>query len=263
MQSDNHTRDPEQPAKQQRGLPQIPPVPGTGKHSRTAVLRAWWNTAWAEGGVLHARWEELRRAPRDGWHGMAAWVKAALGLAGLCTLIILLNGAAGVLSQALYRLATAAPSVQAGTGTSTGIWAVVDQPVRSYIAQHSAGLAVSASTLYTLWQLTGITALALALGWLTRNQGVRLTWTVWGAGTVWMVWTATPHPGRTVAVGLTVLAWTLLSAFALRGLNLRRRVAYPARPATVTVRPEIHVLVLVPAAPGDHNRTESIRPFQD
>ncbi|MFB8136512.1 hypothetical protein [Streptomyces mirabilis] len=37
---------------------------------------------------------------------------------------------------------------------------------------------------------------------------------------------------------LTVLGWTLPSAFALRGLSLRCRVAYPARG---TVRPEPQV----------------------
>ncbi|MYZ34357.1 MULTISPECIES: hypothetical protein [unclassified Streptomyces] len=261
MQSNNHTRHPEQPAKQ-LDLPQPPPAPKAEKHSRTAALRTWWNTAWAEGGMLHARWEDLRRAPKDGWHGMATWVKTTLGLAGFCAIVILLNGAADVLSEALYRLATAIPTVQIGTDTSTGVLAVVDQPVRTYIAQHSAGLAVSASALYALWQLTGITA--LVLGWLTRNNGVRLTWTAWGAGTVWMVWTATPHTSRPVAAGLAVLAWTLLSAFALRGLTLRRRVGYPAaRPATVTVRPEIHILALipVPAAPGD-DHTDTVRPFQ-
>ncbi|MEV4444312.1 hypothetical protein [Streptomyces mirabilis] len=42
---------------------------------------------------------------------------------------------------------------------------------------------------------------------------------------------ATPHTSRPVAAALTVLAWTLLSAFALRGLSLRCRVAYPARAA--------------------------------
>ncbi|MFF3327551.1 hypothetical protein [Streptomyces sp. NPDC002889] len=55
------------------------------------------------------------------------------------------------------------------------------------IAQHSAGLAVETSTVYTLWQLTGI--VALVLGYLSRNNGVRATWTAWGAATVWMIWT--------------------------------------------------------------------------
>ncbi|MEW2085683.1 hypothetical protein [Streptomyces sp. NPDC005283] len=82
---------------------------------------------------------------------------------------------------------------------------------------------------------------------------MRLTWAAWGAATVWMVWTATPHTSHPVAAGLAVLAWTFLSAFAMRGLTLRRPVARPARPAKVTVRPEIHVPVPVPAVPADQH----------
>ncbi|MFF4467699.1 hypothetical protein ACFY13_51015 [Streptomyces mirabilis] len=48
---------------------------------------------------------------------------------------------------------------------------------------------------------------------------------------------ATPRTSRPAAA-LTVLTWTLLSEFALRGLSLRCRVAYPARG---TVRPEPQV----------------------
>lgn len=112
--------------------------------------------------------------------------------------------------------------MQIGTDTSTGVWAVVDQPIRSCIAQHFAGLAISASTVYSLWLATGV--ISLVFGFLTRSNGVRLTWTAWGAASAWMVWTATPEPSRTVALGIGVLAWTLASAFALRGLNLRPRV---------------------------------------
>ncbi|SCF86690.1 hypothetical protein GA0115254_12018 [Streptomyces sp. Ncost-T10-10d] len=60
-----------------------------------------------------------------------------------------------------------------------------------------------------------------------------------------------------VAAGLA-----LLPAFATRGLTLRRPVARPARLAKVTVRPAIHVLVPVPAAPADQHPHNGC-PFRD
>jgi len=65
-------------------------------------------------------------------------LKATLALAGACVVILLLNAAIGVLAGALHDLLTAAPRVQVGTDTSTGVFAVVDQPVRTYIAAHCA-----------------------------------------------------------------------------------------------------------------------------
>ncbi|MEU1567979.1 hypothetical protein ABZ504_48035 [Streptomyces mirabilis] len=203
------------------------------KKSRWSGLREAWIEAWSEDGVLYQLWEDVRCARYDGWHGMARWLKALIIVTALSFVVLAAKAAGIVVLDALQRLLTAAPRVQVGTDTSSGVWAVVDRPVRTYIAQHSAGLPVSGSTVYTLWVLTGITA--LILGWISRNNGVRLTWLAHGTASVWMVWTATPHTSRPVAAALTVFAWTLLSAFALRGMTLRRRIAYPAR---VAVRPE-------------------------
>lgn len=179
-------------------------------------------------------------------------VRASVDTARLALQQIQDDLAAGeVILQALQQLLTAVPKVQVGVDTSSGVFAVVDRPVRTYIASHAAGLAVEASTVYTLWLLTGI--VGLVLGYLSRNNGVRAMWTAWGAATVWMVWTATPATSRPVAAGLAVLAWTFLSAFAMRGLTLRRPVGRPARPAKVAVRPEIHVHVPAQAAPADQH----------
>ncbi|MEF3117587.1 hypothetical protein [Streptomyces chrestomyceticus] len=101
------------------------------------------------------------------------------------------------------------------------------------------------------WQAVG--AVSLLLGFL-RFTGARLTWTAWGAATVAMVWAGAPGPGRQVAVGITLLAWAVLSLFALRGLSL-----FPAAfvhvdvhnqaPPAPQVRAEIH---LPKAAPTPH-----------
>ncbi|GAA3381160.1 hypothetical protein GCM10020367_71350 [Streptomyces sannanensis] len=78
---------------------------------------------------------------------------------------------------------------------------------------------------------------------------------------MFMVWTTTPEASRSVAAGLAVLAWTFLSAFAMRGLTLRRRVV-AGRPAKVTVKPEIYVPVQ-PPAPAAEQHPHSGCPFRD
>lgn len=223
-------------------FPKAPP-----KQPRFPALRAWWDTAWEDNGVLHNMWEDVLKAPEVGFRHMAPWIRAVVMVAGVSFVALMAKAAGEVVLQALHQLLTAVPKVQVGVDTSSGVFAVVDQPVRTYIAQHMAGLAVEGSTVYTLWQLTGI--VGLVLGYLSRNNGVRALWTAWGAATVWMVWTTTPDTSRPVAVGLAVLAWTFLSAFAMRGLTLRRA----ARPVEVNVRPEIYVPVPPPAAPDDQH----------
>ncbi|MGW4438041.1 hypothetical protein ACWELO_20145 [Streptomyces sp. NPDC004596] len=236
-------------------FPKAPP-----KEPRFAALRTWWQEAWEEDGVLHAMWEDVLSAPEDGFRYMAPWLRAVLMVAGVSFVMLMAKAASEVVLQTLHQLLTAVPTVQVGVDTSSGVFAVVDQPVRTYIAQHSTGLPVAASTVYTLWLLTGITG--LVLGYLSRNNGVRAMWSGWGAASVFMVWTATPATSRPIAVGLAVLAWTFLSAFAMRGLTMRRRVGHPARPPRVSVKPEIHDHVPAPAPAADQHPHSSC-PFRD
>lgn len=51
--------------------------------------------------------------------------------------------------------------------------------------------------------------------------GARLTWTLWGAATIAMTWATAPTDSRTIATGITVLAWTAASTLALHGWTLR------------------------------------------
>ncbi|MGW7260662.1 hypothetical protein [Streptomyces sp. NPDC054834] len=234
-------------------FPKAPPKP-----PRFAALRDWWNRAWDIDGVLYEMWDDVLSAPDDGLRHMAPWIRAVLMVAGVSFTVLMAQAAGEVVLQALHQTLTAVPKVQVGADTSSGVAAVVDQPVRTYIAQHSAGLEVEGSTVYTLWLLTGI--VGLVLGYLSRNNGVRAMWSAWGAATVFMVWTATPATSRPIAAGLAVLAWTFLSAFAMRGLTLRRVAA--GRPAKVTVKPEIHVPVQ-PPAPAAEQHPHSSCPFRD
>ncbi|MHB6912809.1 hypothetical protein [Streptomyces sp. DB-54] len=251
MQSDNNesaTQHPQHPGKPH------PPETDTDRPRPFAAVRTWWQNAWAEHGVLYQRWEELRRAPRDGWHGMAHWIKAVLALAGIAALLVLLNAAAGVITGAVTQLFTAVPRMQIGTETTTGLWAVIDQPVRTYLAAHTQHLAVSASTAYSLWQITGLAGL---IGGFAGSTGARLTWTAWGAATIAMVWSTAPADGRIVATGITTLAWTLASVLALRGLSLRPLVIN--HNAAPVIRPEIHL----PTQPGPDNPPKNLRPLQN
>ncbi|MCX5589571.1 hypothetical protein [Streptomyces erythrochromogenes] len=100
--------------------------------------------------------------------------------------------------------------------------ATVADPVHAYLAAHTAGLPLTASSAFVIW--LGVGAVSLALAWLTGAVGARLTWIAHGVCSVLMVWDAAPAAGRPVAAALAVLAWTIGSFFALRGLSLRPRI---------------------------------------
>nr|MDT0521307.1 hypothetical protein [Streptomyces sp. DSM 41633] len=236
-----------------------PPVidlddPGT---THLARLGAAWKESWQEGGFLYQRWEELRQVPTLGWHGMANWVKAALGLSGICVVLILLDGATDALADAMHRLLTAVPHVQVGADTSNGVFAVVDQPIRSYIAGHSASLPISASTVYTVWQVVGLFGL---VGGFFRSSGARITWTAWGAASIAMVYSTAPADGRAITTGLAALAWTAASALALRGLSLRPSLFIHNAAPGIEIRPEIHVPA--PAATPAAETPDNVHPLQ-
>ncbi|MFF8505906.1 hypothetical protein ACF07L_35435 [Streptomyces anulatus] len=259
--ADHNDRTPNIPGqRQEHPAANFPPPSGPSleeKEPWMAALREWWDDAWDDGGFLHDRWEDLRQAPELGWHSMANWVKAAIGLAGICAVIILLDTATDVLADSIRHLLTAVPHVQVGADTSTGVFAVVDQPIRSYIAAHSASLPISASTVYTVWQAVGLFGL---VGGFFRSSGARLTWTAFGASSIAMVYSAAPADGRTIATGLAVLAWTAASAFALRGLTLRPTFFTHIHNAGHQIEPHIHLPA--PAAPPAEETPDNVHPLQ-
>ncbi|MEU1798244.1 hypothetical protein [Streptomyces californicus] len=253
MQNDNA------PHPDRQDLAHLPvPLPKTPPKDRPfAALRNWWDKAWEDDGVLNLMWMDILNVPQDGPRNMAPWIRAVVMLVGASFVVLAVLAAGEAALQALHQLLTAVPTVQVGVDTSDSVLAIVDQPVRTYIAQHSAGLPIAASTVYTLWLATGVTA--LVLGYFTRSNALRAMWTGWGAATVFMVWTATPDTSRTVAVALTVLAWTLLSALALSGLSLRRTVGRPAHPAKTSTRPDVHIHMPAPAPAADQNSNSPFR----
>ncbi|MFJ6355185.1 hypothetical protein ACIQKB_37720 [Streptomyces sp. NPDC092046] len=231
------------------------PTPTSKKPGRLTTVRTWWTDAWKEGGTLHEMWDDIRRVPGAGWHGTANWIKALATITVFSLVVLLLSGAVDVLLDGAHRILTAVPNVQVGDTTSTGVWATIDNPIRSYIATHSASLPISAPTVYTLWQITGLGT--LIAGFITRSNGIRLTWLAWGTASIAMVWTTTPATSRTVATAIALLAWTITSAFALRGLNLRPLVVSTVHTGApqITLQPQIHLPAQPDAPTPDNVRT--------
>lgn len=126
--------------------------------------------------------------------------------------------AAAITVLGTWALAKARSYTPGWAETGAQILATVVDPVQLYIVAHTQALPITADTAYNLWKSVGLAA--FALGFL-RNGPARLTWTLWGAATVLMVWIESPEPSRHVAAAVALLAWSALSCLALRGLRLR------------------------------------------
>ncbi|GGP32336.1 hypothetical protein GCM10018980_68690 [Streptomyces capoamus] len=247
-------------------LNQTPPPPDAKdwpRPKRFAGLREAWDASWKQGGFLYERWEELFQARRLGWHEMANWIKAVLSLAGICAFIVLLDAASDIVSAVLHRLSATRTVIEPpGVDTTSGLWGVIDNPIRSYIGQHSVGLPVPGSAVYAFWQFTGLIGL---IGGFAGSTGARILWTGWGLSGVAMVWSsATPDGSRTVATGIAALLWALASIFALRGLSLRPVINNPAPAAPqVNVYPAFH---FPPQPTPDHDdlddEPDNVHPLQ-
>ncbi|MEU5632129.1 hypothetical protein ACH47C_23465 [Streptomyces rishiriensis] len=242
-------------------LNQTPPPPDAKdwpRPKRFARLREAWDASWKQGGFLYERWEEVFKARNAGWHEMANWIKAALSLAGVCAFIVLLDTAGDILSAVAHRIAVATPETQLASETSNSFWAVIDTPVRTYIAQHTAGLAVSGSAVYAFWQAVGLFGL---VGGFFHSTGARITYSLWGAASIGMVWSASPADGRTVATGIAVLAWTIASVVALRDLSLRP-VIHTAFQPHIDIRPEVHIPPQPFPVHDDLDEPDNVHPLQ-
>jgi hypothetical protein len=226
-------------------LPPEPPAPELGGQrgaGRLAWLRAAWKTSWEEGGFLYERWEEVVQARHLSWYEIATWLKAAVLLGGLSLIVLMLDAAGDVASATLQSLSNA-PATDAGDGS--GLWGTVNHPIRTFLAGQAAHLPVTPAALYAVWQLTGLIGL---VGGFFGNAGARITWALFGAGSLTMIWSATPAGGRAAATGLAALMWALASIIALRGLTLRPIVHN--HPPQHQFSPALHIHATLPA-PAD------------
>ncbi|WP_060886736.1 hypothetical protein [Streptomyces caniscabiei] len=231
----------------------LPPPALQGKE-RLVRLRTAWKESWKEDGFLHQRWEDLSQARYVSWHELADWIKATGLLAGLCLVVIMVDTAGDIASTVLKGL-SAVPAT--GTGDGNGLWGTVDHPIRVFLTQQAAHLAVAPAALYTFWQLTGVLGL---IGGFFGNAGARIAWVLFGCGNLAMVWSASPAGGRAAATGLAALMWALASIVALRGLTLRPIVHN--HPPQYQFNPAFHLHAIVPTPAGDDITDAADSPFQ-
>lgn len=244
-------------------IDQMPPAPPVleldGKHGtrRLARLRAAWKESWEEGGFLYQRWEEVFQARHAGWHEVANWIKAAALFGGLSLIVMMLDTAGDIAFATLKGLSSAVPAANAGDGS--GLWGTVDHPVRVFLADQAAHLAVAPAALYAFWQFAGVLAL---IGGFCKNAGARIAWALWGCASLAMIWSAAPAGGRAAATGLAALMWALASIFALRGLTLRPIVHN--HPPQYQFNPALHLHATIPAPTpaGDDFGPDNIHPLQ-
>ncbi|MGW7319444.1 hypothetical protein [Streptomyces sp. NPDC054865] len=97
---------------------------------------------------------------------------------------------------------------------SKGLLATIHQPVAAFLREHTVDLAMSANDAIELWAVLGVGA--FVMGAFSRSLPARMLWSGWGVVTTAMVWLGTTPPGRAIAVGVTILAWTAASVVALR-----------------------------------------------
>ncbi|MFF8431111.1 hypothetical protein ACF07Y_39445 [Streptomyces sp. NPDC016566] len=229
--------------------------PGT---RRLAKLRAAWKASWEEGGFLYQRWEEVLQARHGSWHEVATWIKAAALFGGL-SLIVMMVDAAGDIASATLKGLSAAPATGAGDGG--GLWGTVAHPVQVFLADQAAHLAVAPAALYAFWQLAGLLGL---IGGFLGNAGPRITWVLFGIGTLATIWSAAPAGGRAAATGLAALMWALASIFALRGLTLRPIVHNHPPQYQFNAALHLHATIPAPTPASDDfgDETDNIHPLQ-
>ncbi|MGW1620978.1 hypothetical protein [Streptomyces sp. NPDC002172] len=239
--------------------PSPPVLELDGEHDtrRRAKLRAAWKQSWQEGGFLYRRWDEILQARHDSWHEIANWIKAAVMLAGLSLIVMMVDTAGDIASATLKGLSTV-PATNAGGGS--GLWGTVDHPIRVFLADQAAHLAVTPAALYAFWQLTGLLSF---IGGFFRNSGARITWGLFGGVSLAMVWSASPAGGRAAATGLAALMWALASFFALRGLTLRPIVHNHPAQFQPQFSPALHLHATLPApTPSGDDHSDHIHPLQ-
>ncbi|MEV7887451.1 hypothetical protein ACWD3I_25700 [Streptomyces sp. NPDC002817] len=183
---------------------------------------------------------------------MADWIKTVLAATATAAFVLLVSGAGTAVFTVAQQMHDAVPAVDGPGHVGTAIHATLTDPVHSYLAASSESLPLTEPVAYAMWRATGL--IALAGGFLTRNNALRLTWVGWGAVTVAMIWSATPDSGRLVAAGAAALAWCLASTLALRGLH-GRRTSTPHGAGTVAVYQPHFTVHLPPATASTEARS--------
>lgn len=170
---------------------------------------------------LDNRIQDLWEVKSEGWSEARPWIKFTVATVVILILTVLGTTLLSWAAQAAVSIVTAITDLPlpTGSGGRTGLLASITTPVWAYLQTHTAGLPVTGPTAYAAWQLAIVSTGTLSF--LTKAFGARLAWGVMGLATGWMAWHGAPAGGRDVALGLTALAFALLSIPALRGFRVR------------------------------------------
>lgn len=170
-------------------------------------------------------WAEATDTRVPGWPPV--WLRlvaaAAAALVVLVLVVAVIRGIAEALTQA------SAGAVRAVSGAQ--IMGALADPVRTWLSNHTTGLAITSAQVWWVWIAAGAVFFILAT---CGTVGGRVGWILFGASTAAMTYAGTPGSGGATAAGLVTGAWAVLSVPALH----RRRGAGP------------HV-VYEPVPPGD------------
>ncbi|WP_411153067.1 helix-turn-helix domain-containing protein [Streptomyces sp. A30] len=165
--------------------------------------------------VMDAQWidrraDELHTVLSGKWREAPAWM-------WICLTPIVLPGLYGI----GVGLAQAIGALDLGHHAHLAV-RTVDEPVTRFLHAHTAGLPLTPEAAHALW--IGLGILALVLSTVVRAFAARLTWMLWGVGTVAMTWFGTGPAARGTAAGLVAVIWGLVSIIALNGVGQRLRI---------------------------------------
>lgn len=184
--------------------------------------------------TLPALADMLAIPPKRATAAILATIALAITLVGLLVWWMI-SGIVGVITGITTAIAGSSADAAKTGAHDLASWSLtrtITEPVRAFLDQHSGGLPVGAGTLWLTWlATTGALFLLAALG----SRGARIGWTLTGATTTAMVYTATPPTGRLVAAGLALTIWAVLSVIALNRVGTHGRAVhitlpFPRRP---------------------------------
>jgi hypothetical protein len=184
----------------------------------------WWadtvdriNTWWVERPPAGPAVRDWARATPRRVVATAAALVAAVVVAAVTAVLWL--------ASALYGLLAAAATDGRHTGAEIRWWAVtrltriITDPVHAYLTGHAGALHISGHLLWLGWLASTAILFALAV---IGSTGARIGWALTGALTTVVVYTGTPGDARTLAAGIAVTAWSLLSIAAFNRATANR-----------------------------------------
>ncbi len=163
--------------------------------------------------------DELKALQRPETRPRTIAVLVALAVGAIVVLYVALN-LLNAIGQAITDISWPTPSHTTSVD-ARALPGIVTTPVHDYLTAHAGGLPLTPQQLWWAWCTAGVGFFLIAL---TGNIGARIGWTLYGATTTAIVYTATPSPAHTTAAALTAATWAALSIPAYRRGRSRTHV---------------------------------------